>query len=427
MRPIAHVFVAVIFTLLGLSFLASTALVAWEFRELDWQAILIAHSHLFIFFPTLGILALCAFYLPSVIFTDHYWFHVKPIGKPRFFFGFALVLMGALYFANSLSVNPLRAVWEVSPAALRADLAKGPVQASRCFDVVRLETLAAARARGEIDRIPPPSELTRTCARLPVLTVMSDLREKAQHRLTLSVFARACRQDALLEGDPVADAGRYCFPAGQKLNAADCCRLQEAFDKNVRQLQLSTATRSLAAQYEPYLLIAKVFFILVLFVIGLFLLYWRSVLLTRYRYLLPAMERGVVIGAVAMVFWVIMDYGYQQTTDVLFGRTYQGFPQRLSLAFLPWAVVLLFYFMERLGRDLQRIAQISTIVTSAVAILSYQQLSDVTARLFGVGAAWWHFALLGGLGLIGFATLVHPLLRRSRVAPVPSGGPGSIT
>ena len=43
----------------------------------------VAHSHLFFFFPVLGVLALFAFYLPSVVFTHLYWNHL-PYGKLRF-------------------------------------------------------------------------------------------------------------------------------------------------------------------------------------------------------------------------------------------------------------------------------------------------------------------------------------------------------
>ena len=65
----ARIFVALSFLLLGLSFIASTALLVWEFWTLDWQTMIVAHSYLFFFFPVLGILALCAFYIPSVVFT----------------------------------------------------------------------------------------------------------------------------------------------------------------------------------------------------------------------------------------------------------------------------------------------------------------------------------------------------------------------
>ena len=59
---LARIFVAVVYLILGLSFLASTGLLIQEFQGLDWRSMVIAHSHLFFFFPIFGILALAAFY-----------------------------------------------------------------------------------------------------------------------------------------------------------------------------------------------------------------------------------------------------------------------------------------------------------------------------------------------------------------------------
>src|SRR5581483_904875 len=66
----ARIVVAIAYIILGASFLASTGLLIQEFRALDWESMLIANSHLFFFFPVFGILALAAFYLPSVVFAD---------------------------------------------------------------------------------------------------------------------------------------------------------------------------------------------------------------------------------------------------------------------------------------------------------------------------------------------------------------------
>ena len=73
----ARIFVAISFVLLGASFIASTALLVREFESLDWFTMVVAHSHLFFFFPVLGLLALCAFFLPSVVLTHLYWNHLR--------------------------------------------------------------------------------------------------------------------------------------------------------------------------------------------------------------------------------------------------------------------------------------------------------------------------------------------------------------
>ena len=72
----ARIFVAIVYVVLGAAFLASTGLLIVEFQELDWLTMLVAYSHLFLFFPVFGLLALVAFYLPSVVLTHLYWTHL---------------------------------------------------------------------------------------------------------------------------------------------------------------------------------------------------------------------------------------------------------------------------------------------------------------------------------------------------------------
>jgi len=73
----ARVFVGIGFLILGTSFIASTGVLNYEFANTDWMTMVLAHSHLFLFFPLLGSLGLVAFYLPSVVFTHLYWTHLR--------------------------------------------------------------------------------------------------------------------------------------------------------------------------------------------------------------------------------------------------------------------------------------------------------------------------------------------------------------
>lgn len=85
----ARVFVAIIYFLLGLSFVATTAVLYYEFRDAASFSMAVIYSHVFVFFPIFGIVALFAFYLPSSIFVDLYWNHI-PYGRYRFAFGFVV-------------------------------------------------------------------------------------------------------------------------------------------------------------------------------------------------------------------------------------------------------------------------------------------------------------------------------------------------
>jgi hypothetical protein len=364
----ARTFVAVVFVLLGASFIASTALLIYEFRPVDWFAILATHSYLFFFFPVLGILALIAFYLPSVVFTHLYWHHLA-YGKLRYLVGLVVVAAAAIGFAKYLDKSP-RSIWEATPAALSAD--KGD-QAS---------------------------------GRAPILEAMADVREKSQTRIGLSSFARPCSPDPLLELPEEMSKERYCFPAKARLNGTACCAVQAKFTEAVGQLQENPGTRSLSSQLDGWLFLpVKVFFVLIVVAIGLLLAVWRDRIDKHYRELVPQIERGVIIGGFAMLFWPAMDYGYQQTANVLFGRAGAGPQFRLSLVIAPWALLLLFYFLRRLGKQGEMIGQISGVIVAAVAVLRYEQLNDWVGRLFGSGMDARMMTVQAVLAVLGLIAL----------------------
>lgn len=364
----ARIFVAIVFVILGASFLASTGILIYEFRDLDWLTILVAHAHLFFFFPVLGLLALIAFYLPSVVLTDLYWNHV-PHGTVRFIVG-TLVLAGLAYgAARSLDKEP-RAIYEVAPHALLAD-------------------------RGD------PAK-----GRAAILDALGTLRETAQHRFGLSSFGRSCVTDPLLEVPDEMLKARYCFPAKKNLTGEACCSVQNAFAKAVLRLQQNAATRSLSGDLEGLVFLPlKTFFILVVVAIAVLLAIWRGRIDQFYGEKVPALERGVIIGGFAMLFWLAMDYGYQQTANVLYGRQVAGPQLRLSLILVPWAIFLLFYFLRRLGKQGEIVGQISGVVFAGVAVLRYEQLNDWVVRLFGIGADRWVLAVLIGIAFVGLAAL----------------------
>src|SRR5262249_41770274 len=115
----ARVFVGIGFLILGTSFIASTGVLIYEFANTDWLTMVLAHSHLFLFFPLLGSFVLVSFYLPSVLFTHLYWTHRRG-GKVRFSLG--IVAIGVLSAGVFwwLDAKP-RHAWEISPAALGTD------------------------------------------------------------------------------------------------------------------------------------------------------------------------------------------------------------------------------------------------------------------------------------------------------------------
>jgi hypothetical protein len=103
-----------------------------------------------------------------------------------------------------------------------------------------------------------------------------------------------------------------------------------------------------------------------------------------------------------------MDYGYQQTSNVLFGHLNGGPQLRLSLVIAPWALLLLFYFLRRLGKQGEMVGQIAGVVTAGVAVLRFDELNDWAVRLLGVGAHRWIIVGLVAAALAGLVGLLWP-------------------
>ena len=379
MSRFSHWFVALVFITLGLAFFASTASIIHEFRDTELVTLLAANSYLFIFFPTLGIVALAAFYLPAVIFTDLYLNQSNWLLKLRFFLGAALAVAASLWFADRLDQTPFRAVWEASPAALRAD-AQSPMT---CLD-------------------------GRSQCVHPILPTLVHVRETALDRSRLSPFARDCQRDELTESNPENSAVRYCFPARELLNADQCCKVSAAFASRLYRLWDDPTTRSMAVQIDRYLLPFKCFFVIVLVTIGLLLVAWKKTLRARYWPWQRQMEFGLQIGAVAMLAWPIMDYAYQLTTEVLYGQ-HMKLPLRLSLVTVPWVLLLTFHFKDRLKED-ARFGQIVGTLASGVAVfVRGQDISNWSAKIVGIGGEVLVFIALAAASYVGAFMLVRRL------------------
>ena len=384
----AKIFVAIIFSLLGLSFVASTAVVLYEFRADPSMAMTMAmtHSHLFFFFPTFGILALAAFYRPSVIFTDFYWHHVGRFGPLRFFVGCLAVTAAAGGASLWLERQPLRdqalrGLWELSPAAH-----------------------ARAAGFGNLCNGQP-------CTQSPTLAVLRSLHEVSKGRVGFGRFSRTCTDDRQLERPEDFKHQRFCFadPLGGAMDRDRCCKAQGDFRAAVARVHEDPANRSWPARTEQVFTIIKSFFVGVVLVIGALLVFWHAQIGEHYKKDIPRMERGILIGAVAMLMWPVMDYGYLETTHLIYGRAHDLGWFRLSLLIAPWALLLLLYFMKRLGDEIGRYGQAASVAASIGAFFLRDDLNDWALRLTGAGAQVWMIVLMVVLVLAGFVALRLPI------------------
>jgi hypothetical protein len=384
----AHVFVFFVYACLCLSFIATTAVLVYEYRETGWLDFATMDSHLFLFFPTLGIVALVAFYLPSCAIVALYWRHV-PFGKLRFILG-ALLIGGLSYFiAAQLLQSPKRSMWELAPATLQAD-----------------------------EGVPAGCAQTGTCERMPALLALRNLRRVSQTHVGLAEFVRDCEHDALLELTPGQASKRFCFastPLSQSprlQSDADCCRAQERLSGMVSTQFTQPERRSLTAKVHAALLPMKIFFLLVLLAISILLVSRHKAMQQHYQRTMPRIEFSVIIGTAAVLLFPLMSQAFVQSSQVLYGLggrgTFSLIMPAVSLAFGVWALLMILFFYRRRDKELEAFGKMGSAVAGAIAILKYSIVTAIFVRVLGSGASIYTIGALLAVSVAAVIALIWP-------------------
>ncbi len=384
-----RVFIAVLYSLIGLSFVATTGVLISEFRDLDWLTLATFYSHLFLFFPLFGLVALISFYMPSCVFLDMYWRHVK-YGKPRFIFGLIVVAGLAWLISQAFLGSSERSIWEVRPQVLERDR----ISLASCLQ-------------------------TSTCPRLAALDALNNVRQVSQSRVGLSELAPNCDRDPLISTAADSAVRRFCFAstpyrsdAQSPLSTDDaCCRAQHSLVDAVRRLAGGPDGRSITAQVHAYTLPLKVFFLLTLLVISIMLAFRRRQLEAEYSQYMYLIERGVLIGTVAVLFYPIMSHAFLQSASLLYGSgagsNYRSTASVLSFLFGAWALLVLFFFYRRRDKEVEAIGRIGGVLASIIAVLKYDIIIDYFIRVAGSGAGITNVLLLGALCLVALAAIYY--------------------
>ena len=375
----AWLFVFLVFAALGASFLAATVSLWWEFKDawLDFAAL---DSHLFFFFPTLGLVALVAFYLPSVLFTDLYWRHIR-FGKLRFLGGFLVVAAASYWLAGVLLDSPRRSYWEGAPQVVLADQGEP----------------AGCAQRGE------------PCLRLPMLMAVHNLRQISHNRLGLDALIRNCGahpKDALVERVQNLEKRRFCL-ANTPLSAspplqgdAECCKAQSRLVGAALANYTNAATRSLTSEVHAVLLPLKAFFLIVVFTISILLAVHHKKVEQHYKAYLPQMEIGLFAGALCILFFPVMSEAFLHTGDVLSGNaghgTFSAAVPIISLLSMIWVLLIgLFFYRRNSEGKLVTVGRIAGMLASNIGIIKYNLVVTAFVLAFGAGAS--------ELGLAGLA------------------------
>ncbi len=390
----ARAFVFVVYVLLGASFVAVPALLIWEFGPEKALTFITFDSHLFLFFPTLGLVALAAFYLPSCAFVDLYWRHVR-LGPTRFLAG--LMLLGALaaHVAGGLTSNPHRSVWDLKPATLAADTS----EPAGCGDA------------------------GRPCARIALLDGVSNLRTVSRNRLGVHEFYRSCRAEPLIAREETEEPRRFCFASTPLSDApplstdGECCQAQQRYQSAIDRLYLDPSEQSVTGRIHRLLLPGKVFFLFILLAISILLTVRHSGVKTHYPDQIGRIEIGVLVGAAAMIFFPLMSQAYVQSADALFGVQQRGgfraIVPLISFLFGAWAMLLLLFSFRQHDHDLELAAKLAGVAASTIAVFKYDILVSIFVRYLGSGADELSLALVFGLAIVAVIVLLSPLAQRT--------------
>jgi len=122
------------------------------------------------------------------------------------------------------------------------------------------------------------------------------------------------------------------------------------------------------------------------------LAFWRGRIDALYAPHMKRIERGLLFGALAMLFWPLMDYAAMQATEVLYGRWSYSFVDLATLLVGvlvgPWALLLLYFFLSRVSERRRIIGRVAGTALGALAVIKFEALTDYASSLLGAGVGW---------------------------------------
>jgi hypothetical protein len=375
----SRVAVTFVFSVLALSFVLETAVMVWEYRSPFAMPMAAFDGHLFLFFPTFGIVALMAFRRAAILLVDAYW---------RFIKGGKLILLAMLLVMAAISAlltisfqrSPNRQWWEVAKPVLLADT-------------------------GEPAGCTPPG-----CTRAPVVEAYNAVRLLARTPHGLTGFYEACENQKLSPFVPQLqqDEDKFCFVTGKVEAIGDCCKAKARFKQSISDMHAKAP--SLTYYAHAAMLPLKAFFLLMLLALGGSLAWRRVELETHYPLAMKQVERTIPIGAASMMIWPLMNQAYELNFDLLYGSGQPGAFRMMApiytIVFAAWVAVLLFYYFRRYEDSTVGAAKVIGALLAGLSVFNFDTIMAAVTRYIGAGANLVSF----GVALVALAFLVYETL-----------------
>jgi hypothetical protein len=376
----SRVVVNLVFFALALSFLFETAVMLWEFRAPLAMPMATFDGHLFLFFPTFGIIVLLCFRRAAIVLVDAYWRHIK--GGKFILLGIVLVISAiAAYFTITFQSSKNRQWWEVDKQVLLDD-------------------------RGEPAGCQPPD-----CDRAPVVEAYSAIRLLARSDRGLTDMYARCEREDMTIFRPQDDSQKFCFATGATESVPACCAAKERFKQAVTDMhaQAPSTTYRVHAMMLPF----KAAFLLMLLAIGVTLARRRPVLEEHYPLAMKQVERTMPIGAISMMIWPLMNQAYTVNFDLLYGSgdagAFRVTAPMYTVAFAAWVAILLFYYFRRYERSTVGAAKAIGGLLAGLSILNFDTIMAGVTRYIGAGANFVSFAVaIVVLAFLVYETVFNP-------------------
>ncbi|MEO0818433.1 MAG: hypothetical protein AAFX86_14160 [Pseudomonadota bacterium] len=368
----AKIAVSVLFAALYASFLIETGVLAMEYSETGLAMRLATlDAQNFIFFPIAGLLALIGFWRPTVLLVDAFARNTVKGGRAILVLVIAAIAGATWGFSLLLADGTTRSLYEVSPVAIQAD-GSDPVAGT-------------------------------PATRQPVADVLTSLKIMALGPEGLTPHKARCDRE-WLQFSPAANEEKFCVPAGAQLTVADCCKVKTAFRAHVNDL--AEANPSMTAQVHRWVLPVKVFFLLLLFAVGVLLVRFRKTLAVIHGDRLHDMSFGMALGGLVMLCWPMLNAAYLETTTLLTGDgsagAYAVMAPLIALAFGIWALLLIFFHLRSYPSQLEYAARLGGFAAAAIGVLRYEEITGFLISNLGIGG--------GIVAIVVFAVAVLALI-----------------
>lgn len=358
--------VTILFCIIYIGFAAELIGLVTEFHAFGLAVpFATVYAHNFLFFPVVGLLALIAFWRPTVMIVDALAYEKVKHGRATLGVTALVVLILSALTANAFSNSSVRSLFEIAPQAISADR---PVEA---------EDPALRRAAFQ--------------------EILIKLKVNANGEDGLSPYRINC-DPQWLEFAVSADEQSICFPTGTQISAAECCQARTRFIEFVNATQAETPSN--LATIHRLTLPTKMLFLFLLLAMGILLVRLRVPLTKIYGSEVQEVSFQIAIGGALMMLWPLMNATYLETFALLTSdggsNLYRVTAPLYSFGFGIWAMLLVFFHLRTFPSQIELALKAAGVLVAALGVTQYEEILSYLTRTLGVG---------GGLvAIIVFAT-----------------------